>query len=68
MSARFEWMSELLLDRAIVLMFWSDVMTAVKAQEPVWENLKLPLAEGPVTRGLDPYVVHEANGLGAKSV
>lgn len=61
-------MSELLLDRAMVLIFWSDVMTVVKAHAPVWENLKLPLAEGPVTSGLDPYVVHEATGLGAKRV
>ena len=49
-------------------MFWSDVMTAVNAHEPVWENLKPPLAVGPVTMGLDPYFVHEATGLGAKRV
>ena len=50
------------------MMFLSDVMTAVNAHRPVWENLKPPLAVGPVTRGLEPYVVHEATGLGAKSV
>jgi len=53
-SARFEWTSALLLERASVLMFWSEVMTAVNAHAPVWENLKPPLAVGPVTRGFEP--------------
>ena len=35
MSARLEWTSEVLALRAKVLMFWSDVMTAVNAHGPV---------------------------------
>ena len=68
MSARFEWTSEVFALRARVLMLLSDVMTAVNAHAPCWENLNDPLALGPVTRGLDPYVVHEATGFGAKRV
>ena len=63
-----EWTSEVLALRARVLMFWSAVMTAVNAHGPVCENLKPPLAVGPVTRGLEPKVVHEATGFGANRV
>lgn len=58
----------MLLDRARVLMLLSAVITVVKAHGPVCENLKPPFAVGPVTRGLAPYVVQEATGLGAKRV
>ena len=52
----------------MVRMLLSVVMTAVNAHGPIWENLNDPLALGPVTRGFDPYVVHEATGLGANRV
>jgi hypothetical protein len=35
-------------------MLLSAVITIVKAHGPVWENLKDPLALGPVTNGLEP--------------
>ena len=54
--------------RAIVLILLSDVRTTVNWYGPVWLKRKPPLAVGPVIKGLEPYVVHEATGFGEKRV
>jgi hypothetical protein len=49
-------------------MFLSAVITTVKTHGPVTENLNDPFALGPVTKGFEPYVVHDAIGFGANRV